>query len=69
MGMGGQHHAPAAFTLGKTRYPLYSRLGAPRSRSEYVQKISPHSGFDSRTFQPVAIRHTDWAISAPAVKL
>jgi hypothetical protein len=28
MGMGGQRHAPAAFTAGKeTRYPLYRRLG------------------------------------------
>ena len=33
VGVGGQHHAPAAFTPGKTRYPLYRRLGGPRSRS------------------------------------
>jgi hypothetical protein len=24
--VGGQHHAPAAVHLGKTRYPLYRRL-------------------------------------------
>ena len=26
-GVGGQHHAPAALPPGKTRYPLYRRLG------------------------------------------
>jgi hypothetical protein len=65
MGVGGQHHAPAAFTPGKTRYPLYRRMGGPRSRSGYVRKISPPPGFDPRTFQPVASRYTDWAIAAP----
>ena len=28
-GVGGQRHAPAALTPGKTRYPLYRRLGGP----------------------------------------
>jgi hypothetical protein len=42
MGMGGQHHAPAAEHPGKTRYPLYRRLGGPQDRSGLVQKISPH---------------------------
>ena len=27
---------------GKTRYPLYRRLGGPRNRSGQVRKISPH---------------------------
>ena len=27
MGMGGQHHVPAALSPGKTRYSLYRRLG------------------------------------------
>src|SRR5215510_13545770 len=31
--MGGQHHAPAALPTGKTRYPLYRRLGWPQGRS------------------------------------
>ena len=31
MGVGGQHHAPAALPPGKTRYPLYRRLGRPRA--------------------------------------
>ena len=37
---------------GKTRYPLYRRLGGPHGWSGHVQKISPPSGFDRRTFQP-----------------
>ena len=62
MGMGGQHHAPAALPPGKTRYPLYRRLGGPKGRSGRVRKISPPLWFDPRTVQPVASRYTDWAI-------
>ena len=36
---------------GKTRYPLYRRLGGPQGRSGQVQKISPPPGFDPRTVQ------------------
>jgi len=57
MGVGGQRHAPADLPAGKARYPLYSRLGA---------EISPPTGFDPRTVQPVARRYTDWAIAAHA---
>jgi hypothetical protein len=39
--VGGQHHAPAALPLGKTRYPLHRRLGGPQDRSGQVRKISP----------------------------
>jgi hypothetical protein len=42
--------------LGKTRYPLYRRLGGPQGRSGQVQKISPPPGFDPRTVQPVVSR-------------
>jgi len=35
---------------GKTRYPIYRRLGGPQGRSGQVRKIS---GFDPRTIQPV----------------
>ena len=38
---------------GKTRYPLYRRLGGPQGRSGQVQKISPPPRFDPRTVQPV----------------
>jgi hypothetical protein len=46
---------------GKTRYPLYRRLGEPQGRSGQVRKISPPPGFDPRTVQPVANRYTDYA--------
>ena len=46
---------------GKTRYPLYRRLGGPQGRSGKVRKISPPLGFDPRTVQPVASHYTDWA--------
>jgi hypothetical protein len=46
---------------GKTRYPLYRRLGGLQGRSGLVRKISPPPGFDSRTVQPVASRYTDYA--------
>jgi hypothetical protein len=44
---------------GKTRYPLYRRLGGPQGRSGQVRKISPPQGFDPQTVQPVASRYTD----------
>jgi len=43
----GQPHAPAASTLGKTRYPLYRRLRGPQGRSGQVRKISPPTGIRS----------------------
>jgi hypothetical protein len=64
MGMCGQRHAPAALPPGKTRYPLYRKLGGPHGRSGQVGNISPPPGFDPRTVQPVASRYIDWAIPA-----
>jgi hypothetical protein len=64
MGMGGQRQAQAALLPGMTRYPLYRRVGGPQGRSGRVQKISPPHGFYPRTVQPVAIRYTDYAVSA-----
>jgi hypothetical protein len=55
--VGGQHHAPTALPLGKTRDPLYRRLRGPQSRSVRVGKISRQPGFDPRTAQPVASRY------------
>ena len=46
---------------GKTRYPLYRRLGGIQGRSGQVRKISLLPGFDPRTVQPVANRYTDYA--------
>jgi hypothetical protein len=44
MGLGGQRHPRAALPPGKTRYPLYRRLGGPQGRSGRVRKISPATG-------------------------
>jgi hypothetical protein len=57
-------YAPAALPPGKTRYPLYKRLGGIQGRSRRVRNISPPPGFDPRTVHPVASRYTDWDISA-----
>jgi len=51
-GVGGQRHAPAALTTGKTRYPLNRRLGGAQGRSGRLGKISPPPGFDPRTVLP-----------------
>jgi hypothetical protein len=59
MGVGGQHHAPAALPPGMIRYPLYMRLGRPQGRSGRVLKILPPPGFDPRTVQLVVSRYTD----------
>jgi len=67
MGMGGQRHAPAALPSGKTRYPLYRRLGGPQGCSGRVRKILLPPGFDPRPAQPVASRYTGCDIAAHRV--
>ena len=67
MGVGGQRHAPAALLPGKTRYPLYRKLGGPQGPQGRVRKISPLPVFGPRSEQQVASRYTDWAI--PALQL
>jgi hypothetical protein len=58
----GSASRPAHSLLsGKTRYPLYRRLGGPQDWPGQVQKILLSPGFDPRTLQPVASRYTDWA--------
>ena len=47
--VGGQRQALAAFSPGKTRYPLYRRLGGSQGWTGRVRKISP----------PTAIRSPD----------
>jgi len=39
-------------------------MGAPQGRSGQVRKISPSTGFDPRTVQPVVSCYTNWAIPA-----
>jgi hypothetical protein len=51
MAVGGQLHAPVALFPVPT---LYWRLGGPQDQSRRVQKISPTTGFEPRTAQPVA---------------
>jgi hypothetical protein len=46
---------------GKTRFPLYRRLGGPQVRSGKVRKISPPPGFNLCTVHPVASCYTGWA--------
>jgi len=45
---------------GKTRYPLYRRLGGPQGRSGRAENLVP-TGIRSRTIQPVVSRYTNWA--------
>jgi len=42
---------------GKTRYPLYRRLGGPQGRSGQVRKISPPPGFDPRSHSLYRLRY------------
>jgi hypothetical protein len=43
---------------GKTRYPLYRRLGEPQGRPGRAENLAS-SGFDPRTVHPVISRYTD----------
>jgi hypothetical protein len=45
---------------GKTRYPLYRRLGGRQGRSGLVREILPPPGLYPRTVQPLASRCTDY---------
>jgi hypothetical protein len=45
---------------GKTRHPLYRRLGGPQGRSERAENLVP-TGIRSRIVQPLVSRYTDWA--------
>jgi hypothetical protein len=37
-------------------------MGGPQGRSGRVRKISPLTGIDPRTVQPLASRYTDWVV-------
>ena len=51
--MSGQQHAPASlYPLGKTRYPLYRRLGGPQGQSGWAENLFP-TGIRSRTVQAI----------------
>jgi len=60
---------PGHLTQGKeTRYPLYKRLGGPRSIGR-VWKIFPAKAFEFQTVQPVASRYTDCTIAAAPMQV
>jgi hypothetical protein len=44
---------PGCLPPEETQYPLYRRLGGPQGWSGQVRKISPPSGFNPLTFQPI----------------
>ena len=46
---------PAALPLGKTRCPLYRRLGESQGPSGRVRNISSLPGFDPRTVQLITV--------------
>ena len=50
---------------GKTRYPLYRRLGGPQGRSGQVRKTRPHRDSIPGPVQPVASRCTDYTSRPP----
>jgi hypothetical protein len=49
---------------GKTRYPLYRRLGGSQGWFVRVWKILPLPWFNPRTVQSIVTRYTDWTILA-----
>jgi len=53
-GVGSASSPGRSLSPGKTRYPLYRRLGWPQAWSGQKRKISPPLGFDPRTVQSVA---------------
>jgi len=70
MGVGAQRHATTAIPPGKTRYPLYRRLGGPQGQSGRAEKISPiQPGFEPRTVQPVANRNRNSKITCSEGRL
>jgi hypothetical protein len=64
MGVGGQRHAPAAFTPGKDPVPIVQEAGwAPGPVSMGAENLAP-LGFDPRTVQP-ASHYTNYIMPAP----
>ena len=67
MGVGGQHHAPAAFTPGKDPVPIVQEAGwASESVWISTENLAP-TGIRSPDLLPVVSRYTDYAIPAPQV--
>jgi len=60
-GEGSASRSGRSLPPGKTRNPLYRRLGGPQGQSGQVQKILPPPGFNPQTVQLIASHCTDWA--------
>ena len=60
-GVGGQRHAPAAFTPGKEPLPIVQEAGWASGPVWTGAKNLAPPGFDPRTAQPVGSRYTDYA--------
>jgi hypothetical protein len=66
MGVGGQRHAPAAFTPGIDLVPIVQEAGwAPGPVWTGAENLDPPLGFNPRAVQPVASCYTHCAIPAP----
>ena len=61
MGVGGQRHTPATLPPEKIQYPLFIKMDGAWRWSGQLQKISPLSGFDSQTVQPIGSRCINYA--------
>jgi len=59
MVVGGQRHAPAALPLVMTGTHCIGGWVGPRAILDRCGKSHLPPGFDPRTVQPVASRHTD----------
>jgi hypothetical protein len=68
-GVGGQRHAPAAFIHGKDPVSIVREAGWALRPVWIGAENLTLPGFDPRTFQPVASRYTDYAISAPFITI
>ena len=55
------------YTRDREQLPICKRLGGPQGRSGWVRKISPSSGFEPLTFQPVEYSYTASAIPTAGV--
>jgi hypothetical protein len=58
-----KREVPEALSPEIDSVPVHGKLGGPKGQSGGICEISSPPGFDLRTFQPVASRYTDWAIS------
>ena len=68
-GVGGQRHAPAAFTPRKAPVPIVQEAGwAPEPVWLGAENLAP-PGFDPRTFQLVASRYPTMLSRLPSITI